>query len=136
MNPKEYLMQIRKLDILILIKQEELAELRAKAEVGSIRYESDGSSQSSRDTGKQERIYLNMISLKEEIQEETELYIQKRKEILDTVEKLTDAYEIKLLYMRYFEFKKWETIAEEFKYTVRQVHNIHGRALQHLKHFI
>ena len=135
MTAKEYLMQISKLDILITIKQEELAELRAKAEVGSIRYESDGSSPT-RDTGKQERAYLNIIALKEEIQEETQLYFRKRKEILNTVGKLSDAHEIRLLYMRYFEFKKWEDIAKEFKYTVRQIHNIHGRALQHLKHFI
>ena len=135
MTAKEYLMQIRKLDTLIQIKQEELVELRAKAEVGSIRYESDDSSPT-RDTGKQERAYLNLIALKEEIQEETQLYYQKRKEILNTLEKLNDSHEISLLYKRYFEFKKWEEIANEFKYTVRQVHNIHGRALQHLKHFI
>lgn len=135
MTAKEYLMQIRKLDTLIQIKQEELVELRTKAEVGSIRYESDGSSPT-RDTGKQERAYLNLIALKEEIQEENQLYYQKRKEILNTLEKLNDSHEISLLYKRYFEFKKWEEIANEFKYTVRQVHNIHGRALQHLKHFI
>lgn len=136
MNAKEYLMQISKFDALLQIKQEELAELRAKAEVGSIRYESDGSSKASRDTGKQERIYLNMIALKEEIQEETETYIRKRKEILNTVEKLNNANEIKVLYKRYFEFKKWEAIAEEYNYTIRQIHNIHGRALQHLNDFI
>lgn len=135
MTPKEYLMQIRKLDTLIQIKQEELVELRAKAEVGSSRYEREGSSPT-RDTGKQERAYLNLIALKEEIQEETQLYYQKRKEILNTLEKLNDSHEISLIYKRYFEFKKWEDIANEFKYTVRQVHNIHGRALQHLKHFI
>ena len=87
---KEYLMQIGKLNTLIRIKQEELAEVTAKAGVGSVGYDNDGSTNASRDIHKQERLYLKMIELKESINRDLEEYMMKRDEVLRTVSKLKD----------------------------------------------
>ena len=133
---KEYLMQIGKLNTLIRIKQEELAEVTAKAGVGSVGYDNDGSTNASRDIHKQERLYLKMIELKESINRDLEEYMMKRDEVLRTVSKLKDQSEIDVLYKRYFQFMKWEEIAEDMCYTERYIYNIHGNALQHLQEFI
>lgn len=45
------------------------------------------------------------------------------------ITEMTDPNEQKVLRMRYIEGKKWNAIAEEMKYSWRQVINIHGSAL-------
>ncbi len=45
------------------------------------------------------------------------------------ITEMTDPNEQKVLRMRYIEGKKWNVIAEEMKYSWRQVINIHGSAL-------
>lgn len=135
MTPKEYLSQISKLDILVKIKLEEITELQARCEIGSVGTGGNGSSPT-RDTGKQERLYLKLIDMKDRLADEMASYYQQRKDILDTVSKLDDASEIKVLYMRYFEFKAWDIIAKELHYTTRQIYNLHGEALQHLQEYI
>lgn len=45
------------------------------------------------------------------------------------ITEMTDPNEQKVLRMRYIEGKKWNAIAEEMRYSWRQVINIHGSAL-------
>lgn len=133
MKAKEYLSQIRRLDTRIRIRKEELEALRTRAQGVAMRYESDGSSCATRDVHRQEKLYLDIIELEEEIAGKTEELIRKRQEILEKVEQLKDHNSMQVLYSRYFEFRKWEEIAVEMHYTYRQVLRIHGRALQELE---
>lgn len=136
MTAKEYLNQIKKLDVLINIKKEELEELRAKAEGGSIRYDGDGSKTTSRDVHKQERLYLDIIELEEKINKKIVELANKKQEVLDTIDKLDSHDEIKVLYLRYFKYLKWEEIAVSMNYSYMHVHRIHGKALENIQSLI
>lgn len=133
---KEYLMQISKLNKLIQTKQEKLAEITAKAGAGSVRYGGDGSTNTSKDIHKQERLYLKIIDLKDVINREIEEYLTKRYEILRTLANLKDHNEIDVLYKRYFKFMSWEEIAKDMCYTERYIYNIHIKALRHVQELI
>lgn len=54
-------------------------------------------------------------------------------EIYRKVEKVDDETEKRVLRLKYFEGMSWEQVAEEMNYSVRQIHNIHKRALINLK---
>jgi DNA-directed RNA polymerase specialized sigma subunit len=62
------------------------------------------------------------------------LAIQKAEEIKNCINRLEDTREREVLTSRYIKGKKWEKIAEEMKEEhVRQVHRLHGRALNNLE---
>lgn len=57
----------------------------------------------------------------------------KRRRIEKSIQKLSDENEAEVLKLRYIKGMKWEKIALEMNYTWRWVHQIHGRALEHLE---
>lgn len=46
---------------------------------------------------------------------------------------MENGIESAVLHKKYILFKGWETIASELNYSVRQIYNIHGMALQHIE---
>ena len=46
---------------------------------------------------------------------------------------LKDGDESEIMRMKYIEGKKWNEISKERKYSLRQVHNIHGEALKNIQ---
>ena len=56
-----------------------------------------------------------------------------RANIENTIASVQDADEARVLYLRYIEQKRWNEISEKMKYSYRQIHRIHGRALKKIK---
>ena len=133
MTAKEYLQQIRKIDLLIQNKLEQAQELRSKLEVQGITFESDGSTSATRNVTKMNDLIVSVITLEEEINQQIDILINKKREIMELIDSLDNADEISLLYKRYFNYKKWEEIAVDMNYTYRGILKIHGRALQNLE---
>lgn len=74
-----------------------------------------------------------MIALNELIQKVVYYRYQKVKicsELYDKVETLEDEQEKRLLKYRYIRGYRWEVIADKMGYSVRQVFNIHNKAIE------
>lgn len=59
--------------------------------------------------------------------------IKKCKEITNRIEQLFDEDEKDVLMYRYIELMKWEDICVKMKFSWKQVHRIHARALRNFK---
>ena len=121
---KEELRQFRSVDREIK-RLEEIVEILEARELGSSvlshmpRYASIGN-----DTRE------ILIDTKKQLAELIEQHTQRQSQIIQRISLLTDSRHRILLYMRYVEGKRFEDIACEMNYSWRQVHRLHGEALE------
>ncbi len=130
MKAKEYLQKIQKLDILINQKIKELDDLRLRSRsIGSIDYSRErvqtSLSGNAPFIGQIERIY----DLDAEINAEIDIFVNEKHRIINQIQGLKNVSHIALLYKRYIEFKKFETIADEMNFTYQYAIELHGDAL-------
>lgn len=71
-----------------------------------------------------------IIDMQDEINRKIDKYVDLKREISALLEQIQDADQVKVLHMRYFEYKPWEQIACEMNYSYRNVCYVHGKALQ------
>lgn len=129
MNAKEYLGQIRKLDILIDRKNEQLFRLREQ--VLSITASTEGERvKSSGNVHRMEATLAKIIDLQSEINDDIDTLVDLKQEIMNTIDDLRDPELIDLLYRRYLSYEKWERIALEMNYNIRWIYRLHGKALE------
>ena len=57
-------------------------------------------------------------------------------EIYQKIDKIKDADERKVLRSKYIDDRKWKEIADSIPCVLRNVHRIHGRALQHMREIL
>jgi DNA-directed RNA polymerase specialized sigma subunit len=84
-------------------------------------------------SGNQDKIgdaVAKIIDLQEEINRKIDKFVNLKRDISELIEQIEDPDQVKILHMRYFEYKPWEQIAIEMKYSYRNVCYIHGKALQ------
>lgn len=84
-------------------------------------------------SGNQDRLgdaVAKIVDMQDEINRKIDKYIALKKEISAMLEQIQDPDQVKVLHMRYFEYKSWEQIAFEMNYSYRNVCYIHGKALQ------
>ena len=128
MNSKEYLQQIRKLNVLIDIKWSEIQSLRSiltntGVSVGNepVKHSTEGD--------KFSNVIGKIIEAEEELNKSIDEYVDLKKEVLCVTEQLEPKY-LQILYKRYFEFKRWEVIADEIGYNLQHTTKLHGYALK------
>lgn len=56
-------------------------------------------------------------------------------DILQNIESLNNETEKNLLYLKYIDGYSWEKISEIMNYSLRQIYNLHNKALSHLREF-
>lgn len=130
MKAKEYLQQLKRLDTLIDQKIKELDELRSMSTVGAVDYSTERVQSSHSQDAPFVRIVHKMIELEQEINSEIDTFVDKKHRIINQIQKLKNPDYISLLFKRYVEFKKFETIAIEMNYTYQYILNMHGYALK------
>lgn len=130
MKAKEYLQQLKRLDTLIDQKIKELDELRSMSTVGAVDYSTERVQSSHSQDAPFVRIVHKMIELEQEINSEIDAFVDKKHRIINQIQKLKNPDYISLLFKRYVEFKKFETIAIEMNYTYQYILNMHGYALK------
>jgi len=54
-------------------------------------------------------------------------------EVIEAIDAVEDARYKQLLELRYRNYMQWESIAAEMGYTLRNVHELHGKALQRVR---
>ena len=132
MGVKEFLNKIRKIDLLIDCKLEQVNELRSLLCGGAIRYDKD-KVQSSVDPDSMTDIVAKIIELEQKINEDIDRLIDIKTKAREMIEMLENDREKVILYKRYFDGKSFEELAVECGYSWRQVHRIHGKALVNLE---
>ncbi len=138
MTPKEYLQQLQRADVIIQQRIQEKEELRAaltgisspdftKERVQGGNALSDG--------GVSKKV-IKLIGFEMEIDKLIDDYSILKHRIIGQIHNLNNADQIKVLYKRYVLFEKFEQIAIDLGYSIRNVYTIHGHALLEFKKII
>lgn len=131
MDAKEYLLNIKKLDNLInsLIAEYESMQEMATKITGSCdgeRVNASGSKEKMAD------IVAKMVDYQTKINENIDKFVNAKSNVLQVLHMLDNPSHISVLYKRYFEYKKWDVIADEMHIGLRGIHKIHGKALNEM----
>ena len=132
MNPKEYLNQIRHIDMDITSRQEEAVRLRSAITIKtstlkeSVIQESHGGSYDDK--------YMMLIGKSEEINEKVDELVDTKIKVSNEIDMIDDRLYRIILREKYLNLKTFEQIAELTKYDVRYIHKLHGKALNQFKH--
>lgn len=131
MKAKDYLLQVRRINKLIELKQSEINKLNLYLGVKAVNYEAERVQSSN--TMDRTDLICKIVDFEIELKEYIKQLIDLKKEIMQTIDKLDDADLIKLLYLRYFDFKTWEEIAITMNYSYRWILKLHGISLQKIE---
>lgn len=131
MKAKEYLQQLKRLDELINQKNKEIDDLRHRAtSVSGIDYSKERVQSSPSGDAPFVKPICRIIDLEAEINAEIDRFVNEKHKIINQIQGLKNSDYISLLFKRYVEFKKFETIAVEMNFTYQYVLNMHGYALK------
>lgn len=131
MTAKEYLQQLHKADVVINQRIREKADLRARlSSIGSFDH-SKGRVQTSlpEDAGYEKQVE-RIIDLENEIDSRIKEYFNLKHKVIGQLHDLNDTDQIKILYKRYVLGEKFEQIAVDLNFSIRNVYKIHGYGLQ------
>ncbi|MGN1369954.1 MAG: hypothetical protein ACI4WX_13875 [Aristaeellaceae bacterium] len=132
MKAKEYLLQLRKMDVMIDCKLEKRHHLMELATRITPTIKEDvviGGGNHDRMTDAVDKL----VDLEREINADIDRYVDLQREAEKLLDKLasTDRHKYDVLYKRYVLDEKWENIAEEMGYSsVSSVYKMHGWALK------
>lgn len=128
MDIKEYLNQIRYIDNEIKAHIEERSRLRQAIELKTTSY-SDNKVQETNSDGYDER-YIKYVDMADIINAKIDTLIDLKMKVSSEIDQLDKAEHRLLLRQRYVNQKSFEEIAVQMGYEIRQIHRIHGNALQ------
>ena len=130
MTAKQYLGQIRSLDIKIRQRKREIEELKLSATcTGSISVQGE-KVQTSASGDKLLNAVARYVDLEAETQGMIDSMQKRRHDIIAEIQSLEDSRYIEILYKRYVEFKSFEFIACEMHYNYTWICELHGKALK------
>lgn len=130
-NPKEYLWQLRRLEVCIEQRQEELNRLRELIGCHVIDYGERVQTSPSADSIPNE--VIRRAELEADISRKIERFLQLKHKIINEIQSLDNAVYVSILYKRYVEYKSLEEIAVEMNYSYVHMKRLHGYALQKFK---
>lgn len=125
---KDYFEQIRKTDRLIQRLTSTAAALRLSLTSQNYELKPD-KVQSSGAKNPLESAMSKIIELEKTIQTRKNELSELQKEAFDRIKKVPGFDQQNVLIARYFEKKRWEQIALDLNFSVRQIHRIHGAGL-------
>lgn len=130
MTAKEYLKEIRKMDVSIDQKQIEYDTLKcSRTYVGGMDYSAERV-QTSPDGAGFTRISDRLTDLQREIDEEIDRWHDMRHERINQIQQLSKTEYVDILFRRYVRYQSLETIASELGFSYNYTCNLHGEALQ------
>lgn len=130
MKAKEYLQQIRSLDIKINNRIKQREDLLSRITSMSLATADPDRVQTGRNFDPLGSDMAKYLDMEREINVMIDSLIDLKDKIIGQIHQLPDPAHIDLLYKRYVEYKTWELIAVEMNYTIRWIHCLHGQALQ------
>lgn len=131
MTAKKYLQQLYRLNTVINQKIRELDDLYSMAtSIGNTDYSKDRVQTSPAGDAVFVKPICRIIDFEAKINAEIDRFVDKKHKIINQIQGLQNINHIKLLFMRYVEFKKFETIAAEMDFTYQYTIELHRYALQ------
>lgn len=127
MTAKEYLQQIRRIDIIIKHKTDELNSFRSTL---PLLPSQDLSSDRVQTSAACEAEYTRSIERILEMEAEIDKYKAARDKILSQIHGMSNINHMQVLYKRYVECKRLETIAHEMGYSCDHVRRMNWQALR------
>ena len=131
MNAKEYLNQGFLINERIDSKIEQIAMLRTLATKTSVTL-SDMPGDPNKGKSKIEELLVKIADLESEISSDIDKLVELKGNIMDVINEVADPEESLVLNLRYLNFFSWEDIAVKMDCSVRNVHIVHSRALEHV----
>ena len=128
MTAKEYLNQIRMLDIKINEGIEELEQLKAMATKVTAAL-GDEVVSSSKNPDKMTDVIAKIINLQMDLNRAVDKYVDIKAEAVELLSQVENPTHYKILHSRYVLFKKWEQIACEIGFTYQWTNELHDVAL-------
>lgn len=125
---KEYLNGYRNACKRIINLQEQMESLREVEQSAKIQQLSDMPKGGNRHKDLSD-LLIKLEKLQDKIDDAIIESLQVKVEIEDTLLRVRDSDEARILRFRYIDFMKWEEISVKMNYSYRQVLYIHGRAL-------
>lgn len=132
MTAKEYLSQAYRIDQRIDDKLQQIGTLRDLLAKTSI-VMSDMPKNQNKDRSMMEEYLIKIIDMESDLNAEIDRLVSIKADIMHTIEKVDDIDSKMVLEKRYLQFLTWEDIANDMGYTVRNIHFIHGKALNLIK---
>lgn len=133
MTAKEYLKEIRKIDVSIDQKQIEYDTLKgSRTYVGGMDYSAERV-QTSPDGSGFTRISDRLADLQREIDEEIDRWHDMRHERINQIQQLSKTEYVDILFRRYVQYQSLETIAGDLDKSYYWICHLHGEALQELE---
>lgn len=127
MTAKEYLQQIRRINIIIKHKTDELNSFRSTL---PLLPSQDLSSDRVQTSAACEAEYTRSIERILEMEAEIDRYKAARDKILSQIHGMSNINHMQVLYKRYVECKRLETIAHEVGYSYTRIKHLHVEALK------
>ena len=128
---KDELMKAYRIDQDINNKMEQIAALRDLSQKASSTI-SDMPGSPNRNIHKTEDIIVKMVTMEQELQGEIDSLLDIKQYVADLIKQVKDREGRIVLEQRYLQYDKWEDIASDMCYTVRQVFRIHDAALMEI----
>lgn len=125
---KEQLSQIKKTDRLIERLQATVATLRSSLTSQSYELKPDRV-QTSGPTDQMAATFARIDDLERKINARIDDLIKLKEDTLKVIERISDKDQQNVLIARYVQGVRWEKIAVDLNFSIRQVHRIHGAAL-------
>lgn len=135
MKAKEYLGKAYRLDQRINSKLDQVASLNELATKATSTL-SDMPKNPNKAISTMENTICKIIDLQDEINKDIDRLVDLKTEIVTTIKNIENKEYQTLLEKRYLCFDTWEQIAVDMNYSIRWVHNIHGKALKELSKII
>ncbi len=131
MKVKEYLQQLRRLDIVIDQKIKELDDLKIKSTcIGGFDYSKERVQTSPSSDAPYVKTVSRMIDLNEEINRDIDDFVDRKHKIINEIQSLENTKHIQILFKKYVEYKTFEQISVEMNYTYQYIVLLHGYALK------
>jgi predicted DNA-binding protein (UPF0251 family) len=132
MNAKEYLQQAQKIDRIVKSKLAQIERLESLATSATQVLDPTGSHASADPTkgSKLENMVISIVDLKEQAQKQAAKLMEIRKEIMETLNKVSNLSVQFILEERYLLYRSWDSIAEETGFSKSYLFHMHSTGLQ------
>lgn len=132
MNIKERLMQAYRIEQRVNTKWEQIRSLRDLAECTSQNL-SDMPGSPNRNISKMENYVSKMVDLQAELFTDIDDLLDMKKKCMELIKCVDNVDGQLILEKRYLCYEKWEQIAVEMGFAVRQIYRIHDEAIKYLE---
>jgi DNA-directed RNA polymerase specialized sigma24 family protein len=133
MKAKDYLMQVRFLNRKIRRLQQDIENLKLKSEnTGSASMETE-LVKASKNLESFSKHVVDAVAKEQELRETIQKLDEKKQEVIDVIENVSnpDIYEV--LYMHYIQEYKWIEISERLEFSYSWVHELNNKGLDEIQ---